>query len=303
MSFPAIYDPSKVGTRYMPDIQGAIAAGMKSGLPHVTPSEVQRLGLFIDYQNDFLDYSDGLSTLPVPGSVQDVRRACEWLYINAPSLTGLMLSLDQHIPFQIFFVTWWKDQSGNAPDPYTLITADDVESGKWIPRFDKDWSIQYVKDLGAIMVWTFHCMIGTPGAALNSSLAEAIAWVAAARNIQPTYIFKGTVPQSEHYGPFEPCKIVTNHPQGGTNTAMLEAMNKYNEIYWFGEAEEYCVDTGKKQVLSYYSGRPDVIARMRFVTDCTSLVFPDKRAEADAVQAEYVKQGVVLVKSTDPIAA
>ncbi len=300
-TFPSIYDPSKVSQRYEPDFNRAIACGLAAGLPSVKKSDIQRLGLFIDYQGDFTDFPGQPGTLAVTGAVEDVRRSIEWLYGNAERVTGLMLSLDQHLPFQIFFNTWWVDEKGEHPSPFTPITADEVESKKWTPLYMTEWSINYVKQLGMIMIWPYHCMIGTPGAALVPALAEAVAYVAAARRIQPMYIFKGSVPETEHYGPFKPCVLVPSHPLGGVNTQMLDVLNRNEEIYIFGEAEDFCVRTGMEQAIEYYEDKPAVLTRMRFVTDCTSLVFPDKRPEADQVLAGYSAKGVRLVKSTDVV--
>lgn len=296
---PNFYDPKMVGVRREPDINQAMQAGLAAGMSPVRKTDRKRLAVMIDYQCSFTDFEDVPGELAVKGAVGDIRRATEWLYGNADKLTGLMISLDQHIPFQIFFPTWWVDKSGKNPDPFTLITNETVEKGEWIPLYMVDWSRNYVKTLGAFMIWPFHCMIGTSGAALVPALAEAVNYVAAARRIQPMYVFKGSVPETEHYGPFKPCVMVPGNPLGGLNTAMLDAMANYDEIYVFGEAEDFCVREGMKQTIEYYEDKPDVLKRIRFVKDGTSLVFPDKRDEADQVLADYEARGIQLVKTTD----
>lgn len=308
--WPTFYDPSKVGSRFEPNIGAAVAAGLGAGLRPVRKNDVQRLAFFIDFQCDFTDFPGEPGTLSVPGTVGDITRTIEWLYSNAEYLTGLMISLDQHLPYQIFYPTWWigpnPDKPGEMmhPNPFTLITAADVKDGKWSPIYEADWSKEYVNDLGAFMIWPFHCMIGTPGAALVPALAEAIAFVAAARRIQPMYIFKGSVPKTEHYGPFAPCKLVTDHPQGGVNTVMLDAISRYQEIYVAGEAFQYCVATGMRQTIEHYekTGQVDVLKRIRFLNDCTSPVQPFTDAERKAIEDEYRGKGIQLIRSTDQLA-
>lgn len=302
MSYPSFYSPKKVGKRYVPDLAKAVAEGLTSGMPRVNQSRESRLMLMVDPQIDFV-MEDG--NLAVKGGIDDMRRTIEYLYNNAEHITGIMVSLDQHLPYQIFFPTWWRDKNGQPPKPYTQITEDLLDK-EYFPVIKPDWSRKYIRELTRtkqtpLMIWPFHSLIGTDGANVVPALAEAIAYVSAARGIQPIYVFKGTVPETEHYGPFHPCVPVTTHPQGGLNTPVLDTLSQYRTIDVVGEAEDFCVREGMRQLLSYFSKQPDVLKRMRFLRDCTSLVFGDKRKEADAVLDTMAKKGVRIVRSTDPI--
>lgn len=297
---PSFYDPATVGNRYTPNLQLAMTEGLTAGLTPASKDTTKRLLLGVDPQIDFC-LADG--ALSVAGAVDDMRRAIEYIYTHADKISGVLVSLDQHILYQIFNVTWWSDEDGNAPPPMTLISADDVNKGKWRPLLDRQWSVDYVNKLGAIMIWPLHCMIGTDGAAIVPALYEAITWLCAARHIQPMFMFKGTVPQTEHYGPWAPCVDYPSHPQGTLNTQMLDIFTKFDVIDVFGEAEDFCVREGMKQILTYFEGRPEMIERIRFLRDCTSLVFADNRAEADSILEDMGKKGVHIVKSTDPLAA
>ena len=42
-----------------------------------------------------------------------------------------MPSLDTHRAMQVFHAVWLVDEEGRHPDPYTLVSAEDVESGRW----------------------------------------------------------------------------------------------------------------------------------------------------------------------------
>jgi len=301
--WPSFYDPSKVGTRYEPDINAAITAGMAAGLAPASRSTTKVLSLMIDYQGDFTDFPGQPGTLSVPGTVDDVRRQIEWLFTNVEVLTGLMLSLDQHLPYQIFYPSWWADRTGKGPAPFTLLKDDEVKAGLWRPLYKGDWSRSYVAKLGAFMIWPYHCMIGTPGAALVPALAEAVAFVAAARRIQPTWLFKGSVPETEHYGPFKPCVIVPDNPLGGLNTQMLDVLREYGRIYAAGEAFQYCFATGMEQTVEYYeeTNQPDVLKRLVFLNDCTSPVQPYTDVERKALEDKFRDKGIQLVRSTDPV--
>ncbi len=295
--FPSFYDAAKANKRFRPDIARAIEEGQNAGLQAASKAKRKVALVIVDPQDSFV-LADG--ELPVTGAFNDLHRLIEnRIFGNAEELTSVIVSLDQHIPFQIFFSLWWEGRDGKHPKPFTPINAKDVQDGVWRPLLEKDWSTKYVEQLKQIFIWPPHCMIGTEGANVYPPLAEAIAWLAAARKIQPTYIFKGTVPKSEHYGIFAPCVPVPDHPQGGMNTTVLDAIATNDVIDFSGEAEDFCVHETMTQFLSYFSTQSDVLKRVRFLRDCTSLVFPDKRKDADNFLDSMAAKGMQIVKSTD----
>jgi len=302
MTRPSFYNPAKVGENRKPDLVRAREEGLAAGLKPAAKEKVQRIVVGIDEENDFIIDK---GSLKVSGAIDDVRRFINYLYDHASEITALLFTLDQHIPWQIFYNLWWKDRDGNHPAPFTQITEEDVSKGLWIPQIEKQWSLEYPKELkktgqSPLIIWPEHCMIGTEGANLITDLSEAIMYLSAARSIQPMYMFKGTVAKSEHYGPFCCCVPVADHPQGGLQTAFMDIIAKYDIIDIAGEAEDFCVREGMRQLLSYYGkNNPDVIKKMRFMIDCTSLVFPDNRKEADNILDQFASQGVQLVKSTE----
>lgn len=299
---PSFWKPDEVGQFRSPNIVLAREEGLAAGLRPAVRDRIKRLAMGIDFENSFVA-EDG--TLKVPGAIGDITRFIDYLYRKAEDISALLFSLDQHLPYQIFFSLWWVDKYGNHPAPYTAITEQDVENGTWIPLYKKEWSKFYVKSLREtgqtpLMIWPEHCMIGTYGAALMPELAEAIVWLSAARGIQPIYMFKGTVPESEHYGPFCCCVPVPNHPQGGLQTQFLDIVASYDVIDVAGEAEDFCVREGMRQLLAYFGKKdPAIIKRMRFLKDCTSLVFPDKRPEADEILEQFETLGVQIINSTE----
>ncbi len=298
---PSFWQPDEVGLHRKPDLVRARQEGLVAGLKSAAKDNIKRIVVGIDLQVDFIR-DDG--SLKVAGALDDLRRFINYLYGTAEDISGLLFSLDQHLPWMIFFATWWKNKAGKHPDPFTMITEEDVQAGVWLPQLEKDWSLNYpthLKETGQtpLIIWPEHCMIGTEGADLVADLCEAIEWLSAARGIQPIYMFKGTVPKSEHYGPFCCCVPVPDHPQGGLQTQFMDLIARYDIIDVAGQAEDFCVREGMRQLLKYYGNRPEVIKKMRFLRDCTSLVFPDKRAEADNILDEYAGQGVQIVTSTE----
>ncbi len=308
MSFPAFYNPDRVGTLYTPDTTAAIAAGLAARTAPAADDRYRTLLILVDTQVDFI-HPDG--ALAVPGAVDDTRRTIEWLFRNLGHITTIAASLDSHMPLQIFYPTWWADPDGRAPAPFTAITAADVQAGRWRPLIEPAWSVQYVERLEreakkTLMIWPYHTMIGTPGQAITPALYEAIAYHAAARGAQPHFLAKGFLARTEHYSIVEPeVKIPEESERGGElNIPFMEMLATYDRIYIAGQAKSHCVLETVSSLMRYFADRPGVIQRLHVLIDCTSsVVHPqiDFEQLATAALASYQAAGLHLVRSTDPV--
>ena len=306
MTMPTFYDPQRVGNLYLPDMPTAVAAGEHARLRPASSDSRRVMLLLVDCQIDFI-FSEG--TLCVSGAIADTQRTIEWLYRNAADLTSIAASLDSHTSFQIFSPTWWTDEQGQHPAPFTPISTADVRAGKWRPLIDPAWSLRYVEELEqggkyALMIWPYHTLIGTPGHALVPALSEAIMYHAAARRAQPTWLLKGSIPQTEHYSILEPEVKVPSHPLGSLNTAFLDMLARYDLVYVAGQAKSHCVLATMRSIMTYFADQPDVIAKLRFLMDCTSSVAHptiDFDALADAELQAMAAKGMRLVTSADAI--
>ncbi|MFA5020973.1 MAG: hypothetical protein WC517_02860 [Patescibacteria group bacterium] len=308
IGFPSFYNPDDVGKRYKPRWDWVEEDAKWANLRPVSQDRgIKRLLVGIDEQDSFIMPEIRLANgsviqqageLLVPGAVDDLRRFIELIYMYPEEFSGVLFSMDMHIPWQIFFSTWWRKRDRSMIDPMTYLTYEAVERGDYYPALETSWSLGYLKQLGAMMIWRDHCMIGTPGCALMPALAEAIKWLAVARHIQPEYMPKGTIPQTEHYGIFCPCVEVPK-PGGTLNTIMLDRIASYDEIVAAGEAEDFCVKESMKQAIKYFGAKhPDALAKLRFLRDCTSMVFPQNRIEADNFLQSMEDDGVIITEST-----
>ncbi len=305
-ALPDFYAPQHIGRLVAPNTAAAVSAGLAAGLPPAQQDTRRVLLLLVDPQIDFI-HPDG--ALCVPGAVDDTRRTVEWIYRHAADITTIAASLDSHLPRQIFFSTWWRDPCGQPPAPFTPISAAEVDTGIWVPLYEPEWSRAYVHTLEEnarkqLMIWPFHTLIGTPGHAITPALYEAIAYHAAARQSQPIFVPKGSLPQTEYYSLLEPEVKVPDHPEGGLNTALLATLETYDLIYVAGQAKSHCVLETLGSVMRAYQQRPAEIAKWRVLTDCmSSVAHPeiDFEALAEATLARYAAQGLRLVRSTDPL--
>lgn len=306
MTFPDIYLPAAVGTFFTPNLSGALSAGQAAGLGPSDADRRRTLLLLIDAQVDFV-HEDG--SLSVPGAVDDTRRTIEWLLMHAGQVTEIAASLDSHIPLQIFFPTWWRDEGERHPEPFTPITAQQVDAGLWRPVFEPEWSRAYVHRLEArakkqLMIWPYHTMLGTPGHALDPSLAQAVAFHSAARRAQPTYIIKGLIPKAEYYSLLEPEVKVPEDPRGDLNRAFLERLMSFDKIYIAGQAKSHCVLETLASIARYVGDTPDALEKLRLLEDCTSSVaHPEVDFEAIALGelSKFEAKGLRRVLSSDPL--
>ena len=292
---------------YAARIQSFTEAGRQAGLSSAHEDREKIAVVLVDYQHDFVDPT---GTLYVPGSQHDVARFLTWFYANAHKITSIYASLDTHLPFQIFYSSWWKNpKTGEHPQPFTAITAEDVTNMRWVPIIQPNWSVRYVhllqqnakKDL---MIWPAHTMEGTLGHMLVAPISEAIAWHSAARNTQPTYVVKGRTIRTEYYGIFGAEIPDPEDPESGLNVTLLDAVMKHDKVYIAGEAKSHCVLETERQLVARFGNQPELMKRLHFLRDCTSSVqHPaiDFDALAEAELANMEKQGIQLVMSCNPI--
>ena len=304
--FPSFYDPARIDQLYLPNLSGAAQVGQEANLPPASQDQRRIMLLLVDVQVDFV-FPQG--SLAVPGAVEDTRRTVEWIYRNVGELSAISASLDSHTAYQIFYPTWWADEKGDHPTPFTTITTADTRNGRWRPLLEPDWSLEYVERLEeggkySLMIWPYHTMLGTPGHALVPALAEAVMYQATARHAQPTWLIKGTIPKTENYSILEPEVKVPEHPAGGLNTNLLNELATYDLVYVAGQAKSHCVLATMRSILHYFADQPAVIAKLRFLMDCTSSIqHPtiDFDRLANDELAAMAKQGMRLVTSTDQI--
>jgi nicotinamidase/pyrazinamidase len=290
---------------YAARVQEFTEAGRQAGLTPASSDSESIAVVLVDYQHDFVDPS---GTLSVPGAQEDVARFLSWFYSNAHRITTIYASLDTHVPFQIFFSAWWRDpQTGEHPQPFTAISAEDLDRGRWEPVLEPEWSARYVHLLNQqarkdLMIWPPHTMQGTQGHMLVAPISEAIAWHSAARGTQPIYIAKGLTTRTEFYGIFGAEVPDPVDPNSNLNAILLDAVMQHDKIYIAGEAKSHCVLETQRQLSAHLRDQP--LTRLHFLTDCASSVqHPtiDFDALAEEELALMKQRGARLVRSSDPL--
>jgi nicotinamidase/pyrazinamidase len=307
LPLPEFYEPRRVGTLFSPNVAAASEAASRAGLGPAT-GDRRKVALFlVDAQVDFI-HPPPVGSLAVPGAVDDTRRTADFLSRHAGGISTVFASLDSHVPHQIFYASWWRDEAGRPPAPFTLIHPADVESGRFTPLREPEWSLSYVRGLAAtakkaLCIWPYHTMVGSPGQALDPALFEAVAYHAVARDTEPRFVTKGSVPQTEHYSVFEPEIAYGAAAEARRNDALLEELARFDLVLVAGQAKSHCVLESVRSLIDHLARRPEPGAEVCLLSDCTSSVaHPEVDFEALArVEYEALEaRGLRVRASTDP---
>ena len=85
--------------------------------------------LLIDVQNDF--HPGG--SLAIPSANEDAQRIATFISKNSEAMSRIVETMDTHHELHIAHSGFWVDVDGNHPDPFTIISSDNIKTGKWKP--------------------------------------------------------------------------------------------------------------------------------------------------------------------------
>src|SRR5688572_9944492 len=137
LPLPAHFEPSRVGevwrVPYEERAREAPVWAEKHGVAPATQDSFRLCLLAVDVQNTFCipGFELFVGGRSGTGAVDDNRRLCEFIYRNLETITEILPSLDTHRAMQVFHALWLIDEDGRHPAPYTLVSHEDVESGRW----------------------------------------------------------------------------------------------------------------------------------------------------------------------------
>jgi nicotinamidase-related amidase len=320
---PPHFDPAAVeGVWRVPYEERAHEAAAWAAGHGVTPAADDDFRLclvVVDAQNTFC--TPGFE-LFVPGAPGDNRRLCEFIYRNLGSITQVVPTLDTHQAAQVFHAAWLVDERGRHPDPLTIVSAADVEQGRWWVDpattrslgLDLEYAqahlLHYARTLEErgkyqLTIWPYHALLGGIGHALVSAVEEAIFFHGIARASQPDFQVKGAEPLTEHYSVLGP--EVTTGPNGEPlatrNTPLVDKLRDFDAVVVAGQAKSHCVAWTIDDLLTEL---PDLARKVYLLEDCSSPVrvpgVVDFTSAADAAVARFAAAGMHVVRSTQPLA-
>ena len=327
---PEFFQPDKVGEVWRVDYLQRAADARRWAEAHdikaAAGDEVRVQMLLVDVQNTFChpDFELFVAGRSGNAAVEDNQRLVKFLYQNLSRITQFTLTMDTHQAFQIFHALYLVDEDGNHPDPYTLVTAEDVRTGKWSFNqaaaetldIDPDKAqrdlLHYVKELGKnerydLTIWPYHAMLGGIGHAIVSAVEEAVFFHSVARYSQADHEIKGMNPFTEHYSVIGPEVLTDSKGEkiAARNAAFIHKLEQFDVTLIAGQAKSHCVAFTVSDLLGdIQKENPDLAKKVVLLEDCTSpVVVPemDYTEIADKAFERFAEAGMKLAKSTDPV--
>jgi nicotinamidase-related amidase len=330
LPIPSFYDPQKVGEVWKLAYETRASLARTWAQEHaLTPSGEDALRvnlLLVDVQNTFCipGYELFVAGRSGRAAVEDNDRLCRFIYRNLSRITKITITMDTHQPIQIFHAIYLVDEAGNHPEAYTLVSVEDIQSGRW--RFNPEIAetlgvdpqeaqanlLHYAGELQKsnkfqLTIWPYHAMLGGLGHALVAAVEEAVFFHSIARSSQPDIEIKGMNPFTEHYSVIGPevARDASGKTIGGRNEKFIQKVREFDLTLIAGQAKSHCVAWTVADLLEEITRTaPGLAEKVFLLEDCTSpVVVPgmDFTEQADEAFASFAEAGMKIIRSTDPV--
>lgn len=251
---------------------------------------VQLVG--IDMQKDFCDPNGALY---VKGAEEDTKRLAGMILRLIDKFDDIHFTFDSHQKVDISHPIWWKDSQGNSPDPFTIITAADVRSGKWTTRQPSAYarSLKYLEDLEARnryphCIWPYHCLVGSEGHSLMPELSDALLQWQEKRFAMVDFVTKGVNPWTEHFSAIVAEVPDPDDPSTQPNMGFVTTLETADIIGFAGEALSHCVANTGDDLVKYFSD-PKYVQKIHLITDASSSVTGFEQLGTDFINRMLAK--------------
>ncbi len=328
---PPHFIPEKVGNvwrvRYQELADDAEKWAKNNRIAPVSEDRYKISLLLVDVQNTFCipEFELYVGGRSGTGAVDDNRRLCEFLYRNLGNISNVCATMDTHQAAQIFHSIFLINEKGEHPAPFTTVTVEDIEKGKW--RFNRKlaYSLQVsyeygqkflrhyakkLKDSGKydLTIWPYHAMLGGIGHALVSAVEEGIFFHSISRCSITDFQIKGNNPLTENYSVISPEIQDDGEGKkiGRKNVHLIQKLLKFNAIIIAGQAKSHCVAWTLQDLITEICEKDKkLVEKIYLLEDCCSpVVIPgviDYTEKADNYFKKFAQVGVNIVRSTDPI--
>jgi nicotinamidase-related amidase len=265
--------------------------------------------LIIDPQNSFCHPTEG--ELYVPGAEKDMKRLAALIDRLLDDIADIHVTLDTHHELDVAHPIFWLNNKGEHPEPFTLISEQDVIEGVWTPFNPKlscspygtllDRMIDYVtklkeNDRYQLTIWPPHCRIGTIGHGVVEPLQGALRKWELRRYAMVDYVTKGSNVFTEHYSGVEADVPDSEDPTTHLNTRLIQTLENADIIVFSGEASTHCVANTIRDIVKNFG--EDTLKKCVLLEDAMSPV-PGFEHFADDFFREMKEKGMQMTRTTD----
>lgn len=293
--------------------------------------------LLIDTQNSFCkeDGSLFVGGRSGNGAATDVKTLSNFININSTEINNVFATFDAHKSLHIFSPNFWVDTNNKNPEPFSMISKDDMvkqvfkpsniaveyvktfklktdsykEAENWLNKYVLFYADELEKSGGYILtIWPVHCVVGTEGFNMHEDILKSI--LSNKINFEP--ILKGTDVMTENYSFIAP-EVSKSHDNkymfgdGYKNIANLYKGG--DKLLIAGEAASHCVKWSVDHLLQKLNEEnPELISRTYILQDCMSAVaIPDGEggfvadftASVEDALHDWKTKGLNIVNSED----
>ncbi|MCM0758848.1 hypothetical protein M7775_09755 [Sporomusa sphaeroides DSM 2875] len=325
MKRPSFYSPDCAGNLYLPRYNLIQKEARELHKEFKPAEDSEMIALFlIDPQVGFCIPG---ASLYVDGAEKDIERICDFIYHNLERIDEILVSLDTHTVFQIHTPGFWVNDQNESPDPFTIITLENVKEKKWRPYAEwipieliESYLEQLEKSKKYILItWEYHTQKGSVDNAVVPMLYEMLFFYSLMSGKEIKWVIKGESPWTENYSVLSPeipnlyfkdgsLKVVGNFDEN-----LMTDLMGFDRIYVAGEASSHCVKATLEDMLKSIQHEqervPDTCygykeSKIYILEDCMSPVkptpgSPDFPAIAEEALANFKLAGMKVVKSTD----
>jgi len=256
-------------------------------------------------ENNNLSHMPYQGSLYVPGADEDMIRVASMIKRVMWRLKDIHVTLDSHHRFSIFHPCFILDRNNQHPDPFTQILHKDVVDGIYratVPGLQQ-WLFDYTKTLEEkgrypYVIWPYHCIIGTPGAAIYPEVLDALLeWETKPGIVDK--VTKGSNYKTEHYSAVQ-AEVVDPEDKGTLlNTKLIKTLEKADLLAIAGEASSHCVANTVTDIADKFGD--DAVKNIVILTDAMSTVLGFEHLH-DAFMADMRSRGVQFSTTTEFLA-
>lgn len=261
--------------------------------------------------------------LCVGGAWEDTQRLAAMVNRLSDKLVDINCTLDSHHPLHIAHPTWFRNGSGQEPNPFTIMrnengkiigsqfnngTLQDVGEFKCAIPTTTSWTLSYLEALQKSgryphCIWPKHCLIGSPGHNVVPHLFDAFNNWAIKNGATVNYVTKGSNPKVEHFSAVTAEVIDPNDFTTQLNTDLIKMLMEADVLLLAGEAKSHCLyftifDIANNFANGNLGTQDEFIKKCVLLEDCTACI-PGFETQTEKNYQDLVKRGLKIAKSTD----